>query len=863
MSNSLLRAALISAGLVVTFSSAHAALTPSALHLDVAVSDIGTDNNIATSSTSRKLAVGADGTIYALFRSATNGIRVAKSIDRGQSFSASVQVSATDGEAEIGIANDGDLHVTWVSGSNAVHAISRDGGVTFSAPVTAGFATSAHMALDGDYVYIIPSSGQNVFHSDNDGASFSSTSTGSMYAFSDIFVDHLTHDVIAVVDDPSVYYFTSTDHGQTFSAAVTTGKMVMYSVGALSITDTGRYVFMAGLGGNLERFDIDNAVYTSLTVNATAGNTTRSLSADIFGNVVSGYLESGSNDLKFEHSNDLGTTFGPATTVATSATRANAAINNINGDILFLYEKANQVYLSTYERGLIEYDVNVSPSALNFGTVDVGDQASLTLTLSSVASVPVSIASIVPTTGYTTSDNCGGTLAVGASCTVTVTFSPSAIGAVSGSVTMNFGGASRPVSVNGSGVAARPATTTALTASATDLEPGDDVTLTAEVTGSSPTGTVNFTDGGAAVPGCTGVALSGTTATCALTGLTAGVKQYAAVYGGDSSNARSTSSAVTVNVRQRFTVTLNAGSNGSINPGTAQTVVSGQTAAFNIVPNSGYRISSVTGCGGSLSGSTYTTGAISGNCAITASFELANENVNVTAKSKGGGGAMAWPMLLIGALGVFARRVFPLFAAGLLLGQSANAEAPQGYVGASFGQAKGEQNRGDVAADLQARGFTGSDIRLGDSKRDAYRLFAGFRLTQNWGVEVGYTDLGEVSSSASASVPAGQAAAYANALVAALPVAPSGYEATVSYRYPFTPALALSARAGVWKWESEQRAVFGNQRVTIKPDGTDVVFGIGGDWSFATRWSVGLEISRYQTSEEDVDLLGANVKFAW
>lgn len=860
MSNSPLRAALISAGLLATLGSAQAALNPVLLYPDVPVSDIGTDNTIAQSNTSRKLAVAADGTIYALFRSPTNGIRIAKSTDRGQSFSPSVQITATNGEAEIAIANDGDLHATWIVTGSAVHAVSRDGGATFSAPVTVGAASSAHMAVDGDYVYIIPRDGSSVYRSADDGATFTATPTGSSYAFADIFVDHLTHDVIAVVDNPSVYYFKSSDHAQTFTSAIATGTNVYYSVGALSITDTGRYVFMAGQDANLERFDIDTGTYTTLAVNATAGSTTRSLSADIFGNVVSGYIESGSNDLKFEHSNDLGATFGAPTTVVSSASLANAAINNVNGDILFLYEKASQIYLTTYESALIEYNVTVSPSALNFGSVEIGDQSSLPITLTSVASVPVSVGAMTPTVGYSATDNCGGTLAVGASCTVTVTFSPSAGGANSGSLTMNFGGANRVVSLNGSGVAPRAATTTDLSASSTALEPGEDVTLTAQVNGTSLTGTVDFTEGGAAIPDCTGVALTGTTATCELTSLTVGAKQYAAEYSGDVANRASTSSTVAVDVQERFTVTANAGSGGSISA--TRSVISGQTATFTVTPSAGYRVASVSGCGGSLSGSTYTTGAITGACTINATFELANENVDVVAKSKGGGGAMGWPMLLIGALGLFARRVFPLLAAGFLVGR-AQAEEPQFYAGATFGQAKGEQKSGDVAADLAARGFSGTDLSIGDLDRDGYRVFAGYRLTPNWVVEVGYTDLGEVTSSASASVPAGQAAAYANALAASLPVAPSGYEASVAYRYPFTTSLAASARVGVWKWESEQRAVFGNQRVTLEPDGTDVLFGIGADWSFATHWSLGLEASRYATSEEDVDLLAANVKFVW
>lgn len=862
MSNSLLRAALVGAGLLGALPSAQAALTPVPLHLDVAVSDIGSDNSLANSNTSRKLAVAADGTIYALFRSPTNGIRVARSTDRGQSFGPSVQVSAANGEAEIAIASDGDLHVAWISGGNAVHAVSRDGASTFSSPVTAGTATAAHMAVDGDYVYIIPRNGSAVYRSDADGASFASTSLGATYAYADIFVDPVSHDVVAVADNPSVFFYKSTDRGQTFSPVVATGRSVFYSVGALAVTDSGRYVFMAGGNTNLERIEIDTPAYAQSLVQATAMSTTRSLSADVFGNVVSGYLEAGTNDLKFEHSNDLGTTFGAPTTVAANATRANAAINTINGDILFLYEKANQIYLSTYANGLVEYDVNVAPSALNFGAVETGLQSSLTLTLTNVSSGPVAIGAIAATTGFSVSDNCGGTIALGVSCTVTVTFSPSAAGAASGSVSMNFGGATRVVPLSGSGTPARASTSTALNVSATDAQPGDDLTLTAQVTGSSLTGTVDFTDGGAAIPGCTSVALTGAAATCDIADVTSGEKQYAAAYSGDVANRPSASPTVAINVRQRFTVTATAGAGGSINPSPAQVVASGDTAVFNLAASAGYGIAAVSGCGGTLSGTIYTTGAITANCTVNATFSLLNENVDVVAKSQGGGGAMGWPMLLIGALGVFARRMFPLLASLLMIGR-AQAEEPQWYVGATFGQAKGEQNRADVAGGLAARGFTGSDIDLGDVDREGYRVFAGYRLMPNWSVEAGYTDLGDVSSSASASVPAGQAEAYANALVAALPSAPSGYEASVNYRHSFNSSFAASARAGLWRWENEQRAVFGNQHLRATPDGTDALFGIGADWSFAAHWALGLEATRYRTDKEDIDLLAANIKFAW
>ncbi len=58
--------------------------------------------------------------------------------------------------------------------------------------------------------------------------------------------------------------------------------------------------------------------------------------------------------------------------------------------------------------------------------------------------------------------------------------------------------------------------------------------------------------------------------------------------------------------------------------------------SFTVTANTGYNIATVTGCGGSLSGSTYTTGAIAGACTVTASFSAAiTYTVTATAGSNG------------------------------------------------------------------------------------------------------------------------------------------------------------------------------------------------------------------------------------
>jgi hypothetical protein len=87
-----------------------------------------------------------------------------------------------------------------------------------------------------------------------------------------------------------------------------------------------------------------------------------------------------------------------------------------------------------------------------------------------------------------------------------------------------------------------------------------------------------------------------------------------------------------------YTVTPSAGTGGSISPSTPQAVNYDGTTSFTVTPNTGYSIGSVTGCGGSLSGSTYTTGLITGNCSVSAVFAI---NTYTVTPSAGTGGSIS------------------------------------------------------------------------------------------------------------------------------------------------------------------------------------------------------------------------------
>ena len=88
--------------------------------------------------------------------------------------------------------------------------------------------------------------------------------------------------------------------------------------------------------------------------------------------------------------------------------------------------------------------------------------------------------------------------------------------------------------------------TAALASSANPSVVGSSVTFTATVTGTAPTGSVAFTDGGSAISGCNAVALpagatNSKTATCSSTSLAVGSHNIVATYGGDAGNNGSTS----------------------------------------------------------------------------------------------------------------------------------------------------------------------------------------------------------------------------------------------------------------------------------------------------------------------------------
>jgi len=98
---------------------------------------------------------------------------------------------------------------------------------------------------------------------------------------------------------------------------------------------------------------------------------------------------------------------------------------------------------------------SVNPTSLSFGKRAVGTaSAAKTVTLSNSGSASLSVASISTTAGFTQTNTCTSALLTGKSCTISVKFAPTVVGAITGTLLINDNASNTPqvVSLSGKGV---------------------------------------------------------------------------------------------------------------------------------------------------------------------------------------------------------------------------------------------------------------------------------------------------------------------------------------------------------------------------------------------------------------------------
>ena len=143
----------------------------------------------------------------------------------------------------------------------------------------------------------------------------------------------------------------------------------------------------------------------------------------------------------------------------------------------------------------------LSATALSFGDQTVNVATTKPVTLTNNGNAAMSITSVTATGDYSQTNNCGTSLAIGASCTTTVTFKPTTTGTRSGTLTFKDSApsGSQVVTLTGNGIPAAPV----VSLSPTSLAFGN------QLVGATATKPVTLTNTGTAALSITSVVATG------------------------------------------------------------------------------------------------------------------------------------------------------------------------------------------------------------------------------------------------------------------------------------------------------------------------------------------------------------------
>ncbi len=323
------------------------------LYSDVLVSDgLNGNNTIGEANTSRNIAVNREGEIYIVY-SGLSGIRVAKSSNRGQSFSPSILVARAFGETEIAVNDRGDVFVSWIEGSSIKLSKSADGGNSYSTPIvigSGGGGDAVHMTTFNNMIYIIDRLGSVVYSNDNFGEGNFVSKNLNGYVYADVRTDK-DGVVYIPADDPRLYLFKSLNSGLTYNSVnFQSTSEIYYSSYALSEGPCGDFIFVGGGGATNNigyKIDVNTGESQQINLGVNDGQDTgRTIVADNRGTLIDGY-KSSRGELFFNVSYNQGESFDPPILVANGYSH-NLEINHTYDDVVVVYAKSGEIFASVY-----------------------------------------------------------------------------------------------------------------------------------------------------------------------------------------------------------------------------------------------------------------------------------------------------------------------------------------------------------------------------------------------------------------------------------------------------------------------------------------------------------------------------------
>jgi hypothetical protein len=140
----------------------------------------------------------------------------------------------------------------------------------------------------------------------------------------------------------------------------------------------------------------------------------------------------------FSETHTCGAALAPRSSCQIRVTFVPRAIGTRTGALLIADDASTGPHVVPLDgTGGVSQGLSLAPAYLEFPSQLVGTTATQTVTLRNIGTSPVAVSAVTTTGDFTQSNTCASAIGGGASCTVTITFSPTAAGTRTGLVTIS------------------------------------------------------------------------------------------------------------------------------------------------------------------------------------------------------------------------------------------------------------------------------------------------------------------------------------------------------------------------------------------------------------------------------------------
>ena len=234
----------------------------------------------------------------------------------------------------------------------------------------------------------------------------------------------------------------------------------------------------------------------------------------------------------------------------------------------------------------------------------------------------------------------------------------------------------------------------------------------------------------------------------------------------------------------------------------------------------------------------------------------------VEVKTKGGGGAVDYTLLLLVGGFLLMHRRSKLFALGTLLLVSISSQAADFsshlYLRLDAYKINGDKNEEDFNSQLASDGYSFALTKY-DVDRTGGQVSIGYKWNENIYTELGYLDLGDVRVNLWLDTDENQTD-FGKSFARHYPRSADGITLVQGIRLPFNHHWSVSPELGVFVWKAEVEVNGGNFRVGDKRN-EDLLVGVRLDYQVTDSFGVGLGVRSLLFNQDTVNLWGISTRW--